>query len=495
MTQPAPRRSSRFAGFLGSWNWFFGIRARIFLALSLLAAALILALSLGIERQARREMEAELALKLEAIGESAVSLVGPSVVPGLLGLSPAAGSFPFYLDRKASLTQLRDRTGVRRIFLADTTGRSFVDTDPRISIGTPLPQLRSDRFELREVLAGRPAAGALFTDEEGQMRKTSYVPVLSVRRVIGLVGVEADATFLAAVRTLRLRILAIGAAGIVLAFLIAAPVARGLTRPLREIVAWARHLGAGDFSHPVPVTGKDEIAFLGRTLEQMRVQLEARDREQRAMVAGVAHEIRNPLGGIRLYTELLAAEPTLEDGARGRLEKILRELDHMGAIVDEFLLYARPGAPSLQAVNLTEVIEELCDRIRPQADRKGVRLQASTPPADALPIVEADPTQTRQILRNLIQNGIDASPEGGTVWIRTVPQAGGTWVLVEDEGPGCDPAFRQQLFEPFYTTKPAGAGLGLAIVRRLVLLNHGEVQVGDREGGGASFSVLFRQAV
>jgi signal transduction histidine kinase len=498
MSIPEPPKRSQYPWWriplLRFPGWFFGIRARIFLALSLLAGLLILALSLGIEHQARGEMERELTLRLQAVGETAISLVGPGVVPGLLGLSPAASNFPFYLDRRMALTQLKDRTGVRRVFLADTTGRSFVDTDPRIGIGTPLPQLRSDRFEMREVRSGRPAAADLFTDEQGQMRKTGYVPIVQGGRVQALIGVEADATFLRAIRTLRLRILLIGAAGIVAAFVLAAPVARGLTRPLRQIVAWARHLGAGDFSRPVPVTGRDEIAFLGRTLEQMRVQLEERDREQRAMVAGVAHELRNPLGGIRLYAELLSGDSGLSDGARRRLEKILKELDHLGVIVDEFLLYARPGAPALQPVALFQVVEELAEWIRPQAETREVQLFTDGSSESGRSPVQADPTQVRQILRNLIQNGIDASPAGGAVWIRTEADDACVTLTIEDEGPGCDPSLRQQIFEPFYTTKATGAGLGLAIVRRLVLLNHAEVEVDDRPGGGARFRVRFRRA-
>jgi signal transduction histidine kinase len=485
----SPRRP-RAARWSSSLPFLFAIRTRVFLSMALLAALLLLVLAFFIEPQARLELEGELTHRLQAVGEAAVDLVTPGVVPALLGLSPEQESFPFYRDRRTVLIRLRDRTQVHRIFLADTTGRSFVDTDARVPIATPLPQLRSDRFEMREIRAGHPASGALFTDEAGEIRKTGYVPVLLKGEVIALIGVEADATFLRAVQVLRRRILGIGAAGIVLAFVLAAAVARGLTRPLGQLVGWARRLGAGDLSQPVPVAGRDEIAFLGQTLEQMRIDLEARDREQRAMVAGVAHEIRNPLGGIRLYAELLASDAAMGPEPKARLEKILKELDHLGAIVEEFLLYARPGAPALQMVPVGEAVDELAEWCRPLAEQRGVTLAAdSKAPPDAL--LQADPTHLRQILRNLIQNAIDASPPGGTVRIQVRPAARGIRIAVEDEGAGIDPVVRERIFEPFFTTKTHGAGLGLAIVRRLAMLNRARVEVEAPETGGARFSLVF----
>ena len=182
-------------------------------------------------------------------------------------------------------------------------------------------------------------------------------------RVVGLVGVMADADFLAAVEKLRARVFAIGAGGILAAFLLAAPLARTLTGPLGKIIPWARSLGAGDLTQPAPVAGRDEIGFLAGTLEQMRLGLVARDREQRAMVAGVAHEIRNPLGGIRLYAEILSADTSTGTAARERLGKMIREMDRLGAIVDEFLLFARPAVAAPELVDLAEVGAEILDAV------------------------------------------------------------------------------------------------------------------------------------
>lgn len=464
------------------------IGVRIFASLALLTALLLLGFSFLVEREARRALEAELDLRLRAVGASAVTLVGPALVPGLLSLTPAQENFRLYQERRQILTQLRDRTGVRRIFLADPSGRSYVDTDTRITIGVPLPQLRTDRAEVTEVLAGGAASGALFTDDAGQYRKTGYVPVEVSGKVVALVGVEADARFLDAARTLRRRLLLAGAGAIGVAFVLAAVVARGLTRPLDRLMAWAARLGSGDLASPAPQAGRGEIGVLANTLDRMRIEIAARDREQRAMVAGVAHEIRNPLSGIRLYAELLQSDRSLADGQRGRLEKILKELDHLGAVVEQFLLYARPAEPMRQTIDLSAFAAEMAEWLKPQADRREVRLTLRCEEAS---VALADPTHLRQVGHNLLRNAIEASPTGGEVRVGCRTDGTASTFTVEDDGPGLSPEAAARLFEPFFTTKTAGAGLGLAIVQRLVLLNHGRVTVSAGARGGARFEVAL----
>lgn len=496
--QPA-RRSEHPAGRERPPHWLFGIRIRIFLSMVLLAAFILGAASIWIERTARWTLEAELDLRLLAVGGAAAGLIDPGILPALLALTPAQSSFRLYQDRRSILDQLRARTDVRRIFLADTLGRSLVDTDPRAGIGMALPQMRTDLEGVRLVYSGEPVAGRLFTDSEGQIRKTGYVPVMVGGTAAAVIGVEADAVFLGAIRTLRARILGVGVVGLLAAFFLAALVSRGLTRPTMQLVHWARHLGRGDLSPRVPVRGRDEIAFLGRTLETMREDLEARDREMRSMVAGVAHEIRNPLGGIRLYAELLAETPGLDDKSAARLDRILRELDHLGRIVEEFLQYARPAAPDPEDIDLAELVQALVDTAQPETESSGIRLEAALP--GSLPAgggagnprceVRFDRTHLSQIVRNLVRNGLEAAQPGGVVRVGVDEAPRCLWV--EDSGAGIPEEEQERIFEPFFTTKAEGAGLGLAIVRRLAMLNGASVSLGNGGLGGARFQLRFSE--
>ena len=147
--------------------WLFGIRTRLFLSLALLAGLLLTAAAVLVAGQARRELENEMTLRLQSVGAAAVELIRPEYVPALLGAVGSDDRFDLRRPRRTVLLRLRERAGVRRIFLADTTGCSFLDTDGTASPGTPLPQLRTDRVEMRAVLAGQAAAAPLFRDADG----------------------------------------------------------------------------------------------------------------------------------------------------------------------------------------------------------------------------------------------------------------------------------------------------------------------------------------
>lgn len=468
-------------------TWSIGIRGRFFLALASLALALLLAVGLGSAPLVQSALERELDQRLQAVGGSAIELLDPALAPGLVALGPGQAGSRLHREKQAVLVELCARTGVRRLFLADTTGRSIVDSDPRVGIGAALPQLRADRNALVRVRAGDAVSGPLFRDESGSVRKTGYVPLMSGGRAIGLVGAEADASFLFAVSDLRRRLLWVGASSLVFAFLLAAIAARGLTRPLDRLVEWGRGFGRGDLETPPPTTGRDEIGFLAATLEQARLELSARDREQRAMVAGIAHEIRNPLGGIRLYVELLGADPTVSTTAQARLGKILRELDHLGAVVDEFLRYARPGSPQIEPVPLARVVTEVTELLAGEARARSITFAVDIDPALTAPL---DPVHARQMFMNLLRNAVEASPDSGRVTVEGQESAREIGVAVEDQGQGIPVEVRDRLFEPFFTTKPQGSGLGLAIVRRLALGHRGRVEVGTGRDGGARFVVV-----
>jgi signal transduction histidine kinase len=238
-------------------------------------------------------------------------------------------------------------------------------------------------------------------------------------------------------------------------------------------------MGAGDLESPLPAAGaRGEVETLRHTLEEMREALRARDREREAMLAGIAHEVRNPLGAMALYAGALA------DDVAGRPEaahvaRIRQELAGLSRLVEDFLDYARHRPPALEPVEAERLAEEVRDLCRPVADAAGVELRASGAGAFA-----ADRHLLRRAALNLVRNAVEASVAGGAVEL-TVEVAGGQAVVtVLDRGPGLPAEARARLFEPFSTTKAGGTGLGLALARKVAQAHGGTLAVGDREGGG-----------
>jgi signal transduction histidine kinase len=267
---------------------------------------------------------------------------------------------------------------------------------------------------------------------------------------------------------------------------------RGVTGPLNELVAAARTMGSGNLESPIPALGVDEVGFLARTLEESRQRLAERDKAQRAMVAGIAHEIRNPLGGIQIYVELLEGDPALSDAQRERVKKILLEIHRLGAIVEEFLAYARPQLPVRESFDPGGIVGETVDLLSALAGERRVRISPHPPSAPVR--VSADSGQIRQTLLNLVRNSVEACPPGGEVRIAWEAEGDGIVLSVEDDGPGIPPADRSRIFEPFFSTKSDGAGLGLPIVRRLIEQNGGRIALDEERQRGCRFTMRLARA-
>jgi signal transduction histidine kinase len=276
-----------------------------------------------------------------------------------------------------------------------------------------------------------------------------------------------------------LLLLALG--GAVLGAAAAVVAAHSVTRPLHALAGAARRMGAGDLDAAVPVAGaRGEVETLRRTLEEMRQALRARDREREVMLAGIAHEVRNPLGAMALYAGALATDVAGRPEA-AHVDRIQRELTGLSRLVEDFLDYARHRAPALEPVEGGALAEEVRQLCQPLAAERGVGLEAAGAGA-----FQADRHQLRRAALNLVRNALEASPPGGAVELSVEVAGGEARLAVLDRGPGLPAEVRARLFEPFCTTRPGGTGLGLALARKVALAHGGALAVGDREGGGTA---------
>ena len=216
-------------------------------------------------------------------------------------------------------------------------------------------------------------------------------------------------------------------------------------------------------------------------------EIEARYlRELSQAAAGLAHETRNPLGLIRGWMQRLAdAEPSSPELA-GKAQAVVEECDRITARINQFLSFAKPCDPRPASVDLVPLIDQLAGLLQPDLEAKDLTLIKHVHGPN--PAVHADPEMLRQALFNLMCNAIQFSPEQGTIEI-VVRSAENRKCRLEvaDRGPGVSPSHTDRLFTPYFTTRPGGTGLGLALVRRIATAHGWQCGYTPRPGGGSVF--------
>jgi signal transduction histidine kinase len=318
---------------------------------------------------------------------------------------------------------------------------------------------------------------------------------------------EADAAGRRAERIrarVQVVVLACFALAIVLALAVGLWLMRSISRPVAALRAGAVKLGSGDLSSRVGLRGDDELAELAGVFDRMAADLERRQAELLEahrlasigqVASGVAHELNNPLGVMLGYLTLLRRDAAIGD--REELRIVEDETRQCQTIVAGLLDLARPVRLARADVDLGELARDAAARLAESGRADGVTVRF---PDAAAPLeVSADEGKLRQIVLNLLANALDAArdpaasaAEVAVGWGRVGDRAA---LHVDDRGPGVPAAARARLFEPFFTTRARGHGLGLAIARTLARAHGGDVELADRgDGPGARATVWLPAA-
>ncbi|HWN82684.1 MAG TPA: protoglobin domain-containing protein [Candidatus Udaeobacter sp.] len=217
-----------------------------------------------------------------------------------------------------------------------------------------------------------------------------------------------------------------------------------------------------------------------------------------SMAAKAAHEIRNPLSSISLNTELLSDELLKFEGCDTReagelLDSIQGELDRLRRLLEEYMSFARMPLTNLEPVDLREFADRIARFIAPELERRGIDIEVVGGASSQLYL---DRDQFRQAILNLLRNSQEAMPGGGKITIRIDEDADGTVELVViDSGVGIDPANLDRVFDPFYSTKDMGTGLGLALVQQVMTEHGGRAICTSQPERGAAFRLVFPESL
>lgn len=342
------------------------------------------------------------------------------------------------------------------------------------------------------------------------------------------VGVTLSTTgYLTQIRIIKNTTITLVIAGILLSSILSYLLSKNILKPLRQLQQGIDRIGSGDLEHRVHIKDPDIARDLAISFNKMAISLhtsleelkttyaELQEKQKLAavgsMTAGIAHEIKNPLGIILGSTQVVLDRnrpwEMREKAASFIMDEVVR-LDHT---LKAFLAFAKPATPVFSEVDLIELFEETLSAVEGKYLEEGYTIVTEFP--DSIPKVEADPNQMRQILINILLNGFDAMPAGGkatiSIKVEKDPTSTGKslkfisirnpftvdrdWLIVSitDEGCGMSKEQLEKILDPFVSFRDDGVGLGLSIVSQLVKIHRGQIQIESVEGSGTTFHLYF----
>ena len=398
------------------------------------------------------------------------------------------------LRLKEKFNEIQEATGVKDVFLFLPDRTSLLDLHPQIPIGTRYVLSHFDDAFMNHLARGESVHTGSYRTPAGNLFISAYAPVRNPGGALfAVVGVNAGTREIEVIERMRVRIYLIAGFGVVLAFILALLLTRRLTNPIRGMAAAAERIGSGDYSARIVIPSTAELGVLASSINTMAEQIQERDLKLKEMAASVAHEIRNPLNSIKLLISLLDEELREQhfQAHQATVETLHYEIGKLNRFLSEFLTFSRPLVLTRSAADPAELAAGVVEMAA--ADAREHQVRVSLHPETGLPVILIDRPRVEQSLLNLLLNAIQASGRNGRVELKIMKSKKdqGVDFRVEDSGPGIPPEIRGKLFQPFFTTKENGTGLGLSNAEKIVAGHGGGITAENIPGRGACFSMHF----
>ncbi len=331
-----------------------------------------------------------------------------------------------------------------------------------------------------------PRISEIYELPDGQYLKGAATTIQLEDQLSVMVVIWGGVEFMAQIDQLAGSVFWIILLSILVAISLSTLFSQSLIRPVHRLASYAKTIQKNIHAAPIDMGRKDELGDLNRALVDMHQEVLENEQRNKQLLSGIAHEIKNPLGGMEIYSGLLAEEFDTESTPHAYVEKINKELHHLKQIVFSYLDYARPLKSDLKRLQVDTLVEDVHQILAPEFKRKTVAFHLSGQGE-----ITGDESKLRVVFMNLLKNSLAAVKDEGRIDIRIYNHTDALSVQIADDGAGIPKDKLEDIFQPYFSTREKGYGLGLAITQNIVHEMNGTIFASSKIGKGATFTLNF----
>lgn len=367
------------------------------------------------------------------------------------------------------------------IFLFDKNLNTIVHSDSKKLVNTKEPKLFLNETEIFELKNNSITVSLPFKGNDNNWYLWGFYKFSDDYWL----AVRASASNFESINELPKTIWFFGLIGILFSIILGLWISKSITKPITKLVNFSSGIGKGNLNENPPTKMKGELKILSDALVLMRDNIANNQKEKEKILAQIAHEIRNPLGGIELLTSLIHESFNENDKNKEYTAKVLNELAGLKELITSYLNYSRPTQANIEKINIKVLVDESISFVQNELETKNIRVNLDL----KLNEIYFDRIHLRNILLNLLKNSIDSIDENGEIIIESFEKGNKYFIKISDNGVGIENENIEKIFEPFFTTKNNGTGLGLASCKKFCEENSAKI-ITENLAKGSSFTII-----